>query len=609
VRGRFHGKLSSRTDAIMKKLFLFISAAAAVFFASTPCNARNQWIKIESANFVLVGDARESDVKVIASKLEQFRLALTTLFPGLKLDTSVPTRVYVFQDSGSFDPFRPQYKGKTNSNVGGFFIGFPGQNVIALTTDPRYGDPLRPIFHEYEHALVSKNLGAVPAWLNEGLAEFFSTFYVSGGGKKASVGEPIAEHGDLLRQNGIWPLSRLFAVNHGSPDYNETSRVGIFYAESWALVHYLMFRDVKNGTQEFSRFIELLTSGLPVDEAFAQTFKRDYRTMEGELRNYLAKYSYPAMDVEFHEKLGETKDLTATKLPEAEMELYMGELLYPLGRFDEAATHLTRAAILDPTLAQAHLSLGSIRRSQHKNDEAEREYSLAIATDPKNYRGYLNRASLYSIKGSSEAALDDYRTAIRLKPDAAGPHFSLGIHYYRFGLDESAITEYAAAARLDDQDANLYRSLAVALLHVGRGRFAVQAALNFLKLRGWNAAYSEYMVMCAALGFRQDGHPEAAEKILQEASRRLGNSTWPVPAFRFLSGSISEAELIQAAGKDELVAARAFIGLRAALTGHTDEAKPHLEWVIAQERRNYVEYNLATSELDRIAALESHPGK
>ena len=36
------------------------------------------------------------------------------------------------------------------------------------------------------------------------------------------------------------PLHELFAVTHNSPQYNESTRQGMFYAESWLLTHFLM---------------------------------------------------------------------------------------------------------------------------------------------------------------------------------------------------------------------------------------------------------------------------------------------------------------------------------------------------------------------------------
>ena len=43
----------------------------------------------------------------------------------------------------------------------------------------------------------------------------------------------------VLRSEPWIPLATLLAVDHSSPYYNEKSHAGMFYAESWALVHML----------------------------------------------------------------------------------------------------------------------------------------------------------------------------------------------------------------------------------------------------------------------------------------------------------------------------------------------------------------------------------
>ena len=55
-----------------------------------------------------------------------------------------------------------------------------------------------------------------------------------------------------LRDERLIPLQDLFAVDRDSPIYNETSRRGAFYAESWGLLHYLMQGNEERRAQ-FSR--------------------------------------------------------------------------------------------------------------------------------------------------------------------------------------------------------------------------------------------------------------------------------------------------------------------------------------------------------------------
>lgn len=62
----------------------------------------------------------------------------------------------------------------------------------------------------------------MPLWFNEGLAEYYSTFSITGD-QKIVMGKPIASHVYLLR-NKMLPLRTLFQVDHKSPHYNERDK-------------------------------------------------------------------------------------------------------------------------------------------------------------------------------------------------------------------------------------------------------------------------------------------------------------------------------------------------------------------------------------------------
>src|SRR5207244_12348069 len=95
------------------------------------------------------------------------------------------------------------------------------------------------VFTEYAHLLMRNSGRGIPLWLNEGLAEYFSTFLLESNGREAIVGRPMAVHLALLNQR-LMPVSELLAVGPASPMYNEGDRRSIFYAEAWALTHYLL---------------------------------------------------------------------------------------------------------------------------------------------------------------------------------------------------------------------------------------------------------------------------------------------------------------------------------------------------------------------------------
>jgi hypothetical protein len=194
------------------------------------------WTKVRSKNFLLVGNASEKEIRQVGAKLEQFRDALTRLFPGASVQSSVPTTVIVFRSDETYRPFKPFYEGAP-SNVAGYFQSSTDLNYITITIDGNTARPYGTIFHEYVHLFVESNLRGLPLCLNEGLAEYFSTFDISDGGRKVTVGKSNDYHLKILRSREWLPLESLLSADNKSPLYNESEKRDLFYAQSWALAH------------------------------------------------------------------------------------------------------------------------------------------------------------------------------------------------------------------------------------------------------------------------------------------------------------------------------------------------------------------------------------
>src|SRR5438132_806730 len=79
------------------------------------------------------------------------------------------------------------------------------------------------------------------------------------------MGRPIPSHVVALRSETPLPLRELFAINTSSKEYNEGAHLGMFYAESWALVHYLMLGSTERQGQ-LATFLGLVGSGRNVDD-------------------------------------------------------------------------------------------------------------------------------------------------------------------------------------------------------------------------------------------------------------------------------------------------------------------------------------------------------
>ncbi|HJQ24817.1 MAG TPA: tetratricopeptide repeat protein [Blastocatellia bacterium] len=450
--------------------------ALAVFFAvsASPALAKDKWIQLTTKNLNVVSNAGEDETRDIALKLEQFHFIFTRLF-SLNTDNFLPVTVIVFKNDSSFKAFKPLYNGKP-ANVAGYFQPSPDENLIALTSSGYSEEhPLAAIYHEYTHLLNSYAPRQWPIWLGEGLAELYSTFDVKK--KDVTLGMPVSNHVHLLRDNNFIPLTTLFNVGHDSPIYNERSKQGIFYAESWALMHYLVYGNNAARQPQLINFIRLIYQGMEVEPAFKQAFQTDTATMEKELRRYIGKDSYPGMIYTLSAVDGE-KDIAVRPLSDAEVQFHLGNLLMRTQRLDEAETYLKQAIALDPNLARPYEGLGFVEMRRDHFDKSLEYFKQAATRDSKNFFAhyYYAEALQHEAKGAINADTaakmsNELRAAIKLRPQFAQAHYMLAFVIQASNGDlQEGLTAMQTALRLAPQ--NKHYLLGLAQIQMRMNNFA-----------------------------------------------------------------------------------------------------------------------------------------
>jgi predicted Zn-dependent protease len=410
----------------MKRLTLALTAVLFLLIITPlgrPVVAKETWTSVRSKNFFLVGNASDKEIRQVATRLEQFREVFSHLFTKINFNSPVPTTVIVFKNDGSYGPFKP------NANVAGYFQAGSDINYITLTTETRgEQDPFSVIFHEYTHLLVNNTVGNVPVWFNEGLAEYYSTFSITDD-KKIAVGKPIANHVFLLRESKMLPLRTLFKVDQQSPYYNERDKQSVFYAESWALMHYLILGNNGQRVGQMNQFIALLDTNVPMEQAFQQAFQMSFENMEKELREYIKHDRYPIITAELAAKLAVGAEMQSAPITEAEAQAYLGDLLLHSNRTG-AEGYLQKALALDENLAMANASMGMLRVRQGKIDEARRSLERAATANSQNYLIHYYYAFALSREGMDATQMvsgyapetvtkirEELKKAIELRPD------------------------------------------------------------------------------------------------------------------------------------------------------------------------------------------------
>jgi predicted Zn-dependent protease len=475
----------------MKKLQLLTLSVffAAVFvFLPSSAAAKDEWLQVRSKNFNLIGNASEKDVRKVAAKLEQFRETFRQLFTKTNLSSPIPTNVVVFKNSSAYKPFKPKRAdGKIDEFVAGYFQPGEDVNYITLASDGEDADIYGTIFHEYVHYIVETNFGKseVPPWFNEGLAEYYQTFEIEKD-QEVKLGLPQSNHLLLLQQTKLIPLETLFKISNYALHQNANHSRSIFYAQSWALIHYLLQSGKSEG---LGKFLNLALKEVPAEKAFQDSFQMTYAQMEKELKKYVAQNTYKYQTFTFKNKLLFETEMRSAPLPEAETNAFLGDLLYHTNRADDAETYLQKALALKPDLSAAHTTFGMVKIRQRKYDEAKRYLEKAISEDQKNHLAFFRYAYLLSRENRDEfgyvASFPKETTAkmreMLKKAIAINPAFTESYELLAFvGLVNNEQLDEAVAylrTALKYQPGNQRYSIRIAEIYLRQEKFPEAAAI------------------------------------------------------------------------------------------------------------------------------------
>jgi tetratricopeptide (TPR) repeat protein len=340
------------------------------------------WIVCRTPHFTFYSNASAAKTRKVAVQLERFRQALGRITRGFELDARVPTSTFVFKNDTVYEPYRRNRDGRP-LNVSGYFLPRPFHNYITLDLSAG-ASPMRTVYHEYFHAVMDTSMGSLPIWLNEGLAEYFSTFK-SRETAVVEVGHPIEEHLVHVANHGLISWKEIFETTTHSKTYNEGDRQGSFYAQSWLLVHYLNSTD--EGLRALGKYLSALRSGTADAEAFAEAFGEDRAAMGARAAAYLKSGSnYVSWD--FGDEHGEV-DVRVEELEPAEVYYRLGDLLAQGGPAEDAETHLDAAEAAGWPVWAVETSRGVARFYGDDDLGAERSFSAAVDAGAKSVEPYV----------------------------------------------------------------------------------------------------------------------------------------------------------------------------------------------------------------------------
>src|SRR5271163_3952343 len=452
---------------------------AILWTAPLPGAKHETWFEARSPNFIVVCNAGEKQARKTAIRFEQIRAVFRRELELASKHESPVITILAVKDEDSMKTLLPEYWVKGHAHPAGMFLDNMNQYFAAIQLDAPGLNPYDTIYHEYFHSLTAPYYPNLPVWVSEGLAEFYGNTLI--GDSEVGMGRPDPDLIAELKQGGLMPLDVLFKVDHNSPYYNEQNKISVFYAESWALTHYLMVGDKAAHRAMLQAYVNAMTKGATEEQAAAQTFG-DLKQLQAALFAYIRNAAFYYIKAPPPPEIA-AGDLQVRELSEADTDAYRGGFAAVRGRTQDAIPILEQAVKLDPKLALGYQYLGFAEYQDKKPAEALADFTRAIALNPKNALTRFLRAYLASTQGGAvgdDAQMEeDLRAAIALSPEFAPPYGVLAMYVANQGTDLPEALKLAQKAQALEPGNAVYQiDLASVLARMNRFPEARTIALH-----------------------------------------------------------------------------------------------------------------------------------
>jgi tetratricopeptide (TPR) repeat protein len=386
------------------------------------------WVRVTEGTMSVYTQGDQTEARSLMETFAQLRHALP-LVAAFPVDQTAKLKIVVFPSEQQFNQYR------LNPGSCAFYQKTRNSDYVVLgDLLPEHRDLEA---HEFTHFVIAHSGLTIPLWLNEGLADFYSTFKISS--DHVTFGRPVAGRLHILRTDAWLPLQALFDVSATSSYYSEPQRMALFYSESWALTHMLVVSPSYG--PGFSQFLKSLNAGHSAAESLQMTYNKTLPQVQSDLRDYLDTQHLPVIQAHLPAPYSAPASTSLETISSAQMDINLAELA--------VANPNTRAALemrlvsdssTQPENAAAEETLGYLALRQGKNDAARAHFRLAVdrhSTDP-NVFFYL--AHLDHAAGAPAAEIVPLlQQALALKPDLTEARLELALVSTEDGNFEQAL--------------------------------------------------------------------------------------------------------------------------------------------------------------------------
>jgi len=354
---------------------------AGALIASIDLAAADQWIEVKSAHFTLLSNAGDGRTRKLAWQLEQLRGALTALWSWMKPDLNKPLRILVLKDETSMREFAPEYwERRGGVRPASLWVTGPDQHYLAVRADVEVDDqitlnPYLTAYFSYGGLVLDQSIDTdLPFWFMRGFTGILSNTIVRE--DRVLFGPIIPWHINALRDLPRLPLAKLVTITRRSAELKQSEFLQTFDAQTWALVHYLLFGDQGKRAPQLAAFVRLATEGKDPVAAFTEALG-PIDAVEGGLLIYVQRSLFAYQQVRVDVSVQREK-FPVRQIPAAEAASTKALFHAVMDRPTESRAAIAEARKLDAKDATSYAAEALVLDGEKKRAEAKAAYAKAV---------------------------------------------------------------------------------------------------------------------------------------------------------------------------------------------------------------------------------------
>jgi Flp pilus assembly protein TadD len=446
-----------------------MTACCAFLAAARPAQGQKtlpeqRWWKVEHADVTTFCNIGPMATEKYAKRLNHIAAGVATVVPRSDLRDGKPLHCFVVKSSEDLEYVRP---GRTE-NVAGYYR--PESFAHLLVVCDGAPDAHHTLNHEFVHAYFVPRLPPEPIWLHEGLAEYYSVIEVKSG--KAVLGKPISHHMDVLEWLPAMDFIYMSQLSREQFVAMEPEKHAVFYAQSWALTHYL-FEGWRTHPRSMGEFLQRLASGQTLTASLETSYGRSREGIDKGFRKYVDQAHYAYRKVALPEEFATGWKPKAERMNRDEILLRVSELGLDSQEARERTLPLLRETVeLDVDNHEAARLLAVCLARQDSTAEALEWFERAIELGPDDGISHALLALILLRDEPDAETLEragaHLRTAAAQIPGNVGVQIPLARVLLATGARDSAFVAYEAGLSVQPWHVQVMEEYIVARARVGQ---------------------------------------------------------------------------------------------------------------------------------------------